>query len=220
MKRNYTMVLVVVLSVAMLIAGCGKEVPENDPQLLGRWKCTLDMTQQVNAYFEALQSQMEPVHAQSFQLDVYIEFLEDESYRCWVDGDQLDSEIDGLIETMSESVFAYMEQLILEQNGTAWTIDEILEAEGLSKTALVQELFPDDTIQTMKDEIQEAYGRTGRYAAAEGKLYTSAGPEYDVDAQVFCVYSVEKESLTMDHFFGADGENTMAETPMTFHRCA
>lgn len=212
MKKKLSALLCVVLVLSMLLTltGCSGD----KAKLVGKWKCEKDMAQIINEAVSAGdETAAEYLAIDEFKMIVYMEFKEDDTFAVYADEASLDAALTAMKDDLAEGMSNYMEDMLLEQTGMEMSIDDILQAAGMTMDDLLAEIVTDDMAVEMAAEVASE----GKFKAADGKLYTSAGLEYEVDPAVYETYTLDGDTLTLLEYVGDDadasGENVY---PMVF----
>lgn len=218
MRRYFTIALSVtlIMSVIMLLTGCASHSEKEN--ILGTWKCELDLTERINSDLSFDTSVISYSGTDQFKLDMYMQFRDDDTYKVWIAEESLDDAMDQLIQSMTADLFRYMEDLLLKEEDREMTIDEILESTGVSEDELVEQMFPQETRTALKTQIVGQFNKEGWFKAEEGKLFTSADLEHAVDSAVYEKYTLEGNVLTLHEYINPEGEYFLSMYPMEFHR--
>lgn len=218
MKKKISALLCIVLALTMILSlsACGSS--GDKAKLVGSWQCEKDLAQLINDQFAADEATAGLLNVDEFKLVIYMEFKDDDTYSMYVDEASIDAAMDNLVTCIVNGISQYMEDLVKEQTGYEMTIDEILEANGITMDDLVGALFTSEDLEALKDEIVGGMEQEGKYKAEEGKLYTSAGLEYEVDPTMYENYTLEGKTLTLLSFVGEGVGVDETIYPMVFNK--
>lgn len=76
-----------------------------------------------------------------------------------------------------------------------------------------------ETSLEMANYLNEEFAAEGNYETKDGKLYLSDGKEYQVDPEIYEVYTIEGDKMTFVESVGGDADDDMAELyPLEFQR--
>ena len=207
-KLSVLMCIVLVLSMLLTLTGCSGD----KAKLVGKWKCEKNMAQSFNAGVAAGDPTVaEYVALDEFNVVVYMEFYEDDTYSIYADEDSVRLAMETMKEDLVEGIGRYMEDLIFEQTGLTLPADQILEMAGMSMDDLLGQIVTDDLVDEMINEI----ATKGQFKAADGKLFTSAGLEYSIDPAVYETYTLEGDTLTVLEYVGGEDVD-VSIYPMVF----
>ena len=208
-KLSVLMCIVLVLSMLLALTGCSGG---DKAKLVGKWKCEKDLSESFNAGVAAGDPTVaEYVAIDEFKVVVYMEFYEDDTYSIYADQASVEDAIEAMKEELVDGISRYMEALILEETGMELPVEQILELAGLTMDDLLAQIITDDLVDEMVAEIDSK----GKFKAADGKLYTSAGLEYEVDPAVYETYTLDGDTLTILGYFGGDDVDSSVY-PMVF----
>lgn len=213
MKKKLSMLMCVALILSMLLALTGCSGGDKD-KLVGKWKCEADMGAIINEAMAAEdESIAEYLAVDEFKMVVYMEFHEDNTFAMYADTDSLNIAIEKMKEDLADGMGRYMEDMMMEQTGLEMSIDDILAATGMTMDDLMSQIAAED----MAEDVASEVAAEGKFKAADGKLHTSAGLEYEVDPSMYETYTLEGDTLTLLEYVGGD-ENEMGVNvyPMVF----
>ena len=144
-----------------------------------------------------------------------MEFREDDTFTMQVDGDSVEKSMEHLMDRVTDGMSRYMEDLMYEQTGVEMTVEEILASTDMTMEDLVAMMFPEASAAELKEQIAAEFSKEGRFKAEDGKLFTSAGIDLDVDTEVYVTYSLDSGKLTLLEYAGSDGSDELLY-PMEF----
>ena len=213
MKKKLSVLVCTVLVLSMLLTLTGCSGGDN-AKFVGKWKCEMDMAQVINdAVAAGDETAAEYLAIDEFKMVVYMEFNEDDTFKVYADEAALDAALAAMKEDLAAGMSKYMEDLMLAETGMELSIDQILEAAGMTMDDLLGQVITEDMAAQMAAEVSSE----GKFQAADGKLHTSAGLEYEVDPAVYETYTLEGDTLTLLEYVGED--ETLASNnvyPMVF----
>lgn len=208
-KRIVSVVLMLAMLLALTACGSGDEA-----KLVGKWKCEMDLAEQINEEMGLDEEMAQYLNFDSFEIVVYMEFTKDGTYSMYADKDVLEATMDEVLEDFADGMAEYLEAAILEQTGLEMSADEILAASGITMDDMMAQAFPED----MVDEIADGMKQEGKFEAKDGKLFTSAGLEYNVDPAVYETYELSGSTLTVTGYVGDDADEIFSVYPLTFSK--
>jgi hypothetical protein len=185
-------------------------------KLVGKWKCEKNMAKFFNdGIASGDPSLAEYIALDDFTIVVYMEFYEDDTYAIYADEDSVEDAIELMKEELVEDLSRYLEETILESTGLSLPVEQILEMAGLTMDGLMAEIVTDELV----DEMVDGIASKGKFKAEDGKLFTSAGLEYEVDPAVYETYTLEDDVLTLLEYVGGEEDAPdEAVYPMVFKK--
>ena len=200
MKRVMKKMVCVLVAAAMVLAliGCGSSSKNNDKEkFLGTWKVDVDLTDAFNDGFTEGMDQIDAAASEYFNVDkfdftVIFTFNDDGTYSMGVDDDSFNSSVDGVKESVKAGLTRYFEDMIVEM-GLDMSVDEVLEASGMSMEALIDaSLTPD-----MFGGVLEELNLSGKWKVENGKLYLTESADDDFDEEDFDYYEITEEGIKL-----------------------
>lgn len=211
MKKRIALLLCLVMVAAMCLCACSNE----KDAILGSWSGTMDMTEFVNAEMAAADPEMAAyMSLDTFELTFIMTFNEDDTYSMVLDEASAQAEIDVVADKMVQGVLNYMVDMLAEE-GVEMTAEEVLAMSGITTEDLKAEFMSSVNLEDMLVEVNSE----GNFEVKDGKLFTSEGLDYAVDPQVYEIYTIEGDTLTIDKGNSADSDGDFAY-PMTFTKIA
>ena len=206
-------ILSVILMLAILLSftACGSGDKE---KLVGTWKCEMDLAEQINTVMGLEEESAESLNFVSFTIVLYMQINEDDTYSLYADTDALEQTMEAAMASFAEGMTKYLEDMVLAETGIAMSADDILAASNTTMYEMLAEAFPEG----MVEELAEGMKQEGKFKAKDGKFYTSAGLEYEVDPAVYETYTLEGTTLTLLEYVGEDAGDTMNVYPMVFNK--
>lgn len=194
--RKLTAVLLAVL--LLLLSGCAEETSS----IAGKWIMQTGYAELIGAVPSnaELGELAGYVDFDSLQLTAVYTFHEDRTYTFKADVEQY---IRDCRDLWIGAINAYYTDQIAQRN-LAITVEEAWELDGVDVESLVD-----------AEAIREAFaqiGGEGNYRTADGKLFLSDGKEFRVDPDVYTVYEISGDTLTLLETIG--GESPV-EFPVT-----
>lgn len=214
MKKNMTKVLSVVLVLAMvlMLGGCGAS---DKDALLGTWQAKLDMTDLFNESLLAGTGEEMGAYmkVEDFTLTVNLTFNSDDTYAMVLDETALDATVAGLRSDLQAGLEQYFADYIAAA-GMEMSVEDMLAASNTSMEELMDQIVTQELIDTLVSDIASE----GKFKAKDGKLYLSAGLEYEVDPNVYETYELNGTSLTLKEYISTEEVDDITKSmyPMNF----
>jgi len=202
MKRILSLALALLLLFAF--SGCTKETDA----LIGTWEGELDDAAYLNqlirtSYGEAMAQYWT---IDSFPLPIVMTFREDGTYTQTVDQNKFAQSIELLRQTLRKGLVEFIQDLI-DASGEETTVDAVLESQGITVDSFLDEALSEEVINT----IIADYTFEGKFDAKEGKLFTSAGPEFNIDESIYETYEVTEDTLTLQSIVSGEDDARLDE---------
>lgn len=208
MKKTFALVLSVLLLVGLL-AGCGGA----DKEIVGTWETSLEMANYLNEEFEA-EGMQDYLNVSTFAVVMRFTFNQDGTYSCEADQAAFEQTVEGLKEEMKAGFVKYAEDMIADA-GMDMTAEELFAQMGTSLDDLINDSFSAEDLS----DVTDMAAAEGNYETKDGKLYLSDGKEYQVDPEIYEVYTIEGDKMTFVESVGGDADDDMAELyPLEFQR--
>ena len=241
LKKAVALLLVMVM--ALSLATCGGK-----SDIIGTWQGRVDMTELITdeldeSIEELLDSMDLPVELSNigdylgnFDPVFVCIFNADGTFSMKVDEASLDTELDEYKQGL-EGFFRYffaellsqtlVEMGLAEQINSEEELEAILgvsldeaisEAMGMELSAYVSEVIDEELGKT--EDIAELFNSEGKYKTKDGKLWLSAGLEYNVDPEIYDLYSITGgKTLTIEEGTPSQ-DNTSLLYPMVLQKTA
>ncbi len=210
MKKIVSALLVLALFGAMLLSlsGCGGNAP-----LAGAWEATIDMTEFINGQLG--DEEMEKyIKIEDFSLNYRMTFKEDGTYEAAVDEESAKKMYAKAKEAFKSGATAYL-QAMIDSAGGGYTVDDLLSLSGTTLDAMVDQAFSEENLNTMMESLTNK----GNYEAEEGKLYLSKSEDYAVDKEVYELFEISGNKLTIEKGTAEDVElDGFSIYPMEFEK--
>ena len=229
-RMKKLLALVLALALALSLAACGSARSD----IIGTWQGRVDMTDYIvskgDAGIGAVLSAMEadiPIESMEnylpeFALMCTYVFREDGTYTFTMDEASMQLVLEAYHAGV-EAYFRYFYAQVLCQTlvelGMAEQVNGVEELEailGVSLDEAISEMvgmeLRDFIGQIVDEELgtaQEMAGKInseGKYKAKDGKLWMSSGLEYDVDPELYALYSISGSTLTIEAGTVSQGE--------------
>ena len=230
MKKLLALLLVLVLALGLSLAACGGAKSD----IAGTWHGKVDMTEYIISKGEADIEAFLSDQGVDMPLDsignylpefapvcTYV-FREDGTYTFTMDEASMQLVLEAY-QAGVEAYFRYFYAQVLCQTlvelGMAEQVNGVEELEailGVSLDEAISEMvgmeLRDFIGQIVDEELgtaQEMAGkinREGKYKAKDGKLWMSSGLEYDVDPELYDLYSISGSTLTIEAGTVSQGE--------------
>ena len=192
MKKYLFSALAALLLISVLIGmtGCSSEADA----LVGSWEGEVNYARYFNegivvaAGEELAQYWM----VEDFSLTLVMTFRADGTYSMTVDQIKLEDTIANLKTKLTKGLTDYMRDLI-EASGSEMTVDEFMSTLDISVDELIDQTLGDQMINAMVADCTFE----GNYEVKDGKLYTSAGLDFSIDKNVYEVYEITQNTLTL-----------------------
>lgn len=176
LRRNILCTLLAV-SVLVVLSGCGGSGDSDREKFIGRWKYTLDMTDDVNEVIsQGAGDAAEYINIKSFEIDVLFTFNDDGTYYAAADEDSYKIATDNLKNDMIDSMTRYLEDIIAGM-GVSETVDGLLAGRGTT----MEDIIDGTMSPEMLDGILESTQSSGNWKTEKGILYLSDTLAEDAD---------------------------------------
>lgn len=207
--KNLKKVISIALVLMMIVAlsGCSNE----KAAVLGTWKAELNLADYINESMASEDAEIaEYLAIDSFCVTMVLTFSDDDTYSVHLDESDMGDALEQFKQDCRAGLERYLKDM-MDEMGLDMTIDELMEAMGMSMDELLDEAFTDEMVQDMLDSAKSE----GRFKVKDGKLYLSAGLNYDVDESIYGNYTVNGDKLTLLDYTGEEDE-FMGLYPVTF----
>lgn len=190
MKKTLAIVLSIVMLLALTLTGCSSEKDE----LIGTWMGSIDITDYMNeAFAESDPLAAEYLQISNFTIRYYLIFNEDDTCALEVDETDLEDSFNQMLVEIEEGLRRYLEDEIAAM-GVDMTVDEVMELSGTSLDQLMAESFTPDMYKEMVEEMESQ----GNFKVKDGKLMMSESLSTQPDPNVYELYSLAGNTLTID----------------------
>lgn len=233
-RMKKLLALLLVLALGLSLAACGSAKSD----IIGTWQGRVNMTEYIigrldRAYEEEFASGDDGVELTSIRdylgsfdpVYIYV-FNEDGSYALTVDEASLHDQIEEFktgLEAYSRYIYAELLSMTLVELGMAEQVNGVEELEAIMGVSLdeaisemvgmelrdyVSQIVDEEmgTAQTMAGKINSE----GKYKVKDGKLWMSSGLEYDVDPELYDLYSISGSTMTIEAGTVSQGEVALA----------
>lgn len=217
-KARKAAAVFLVLALVFSLSACGKS------EVIGTWQGKIDLTEEINSQVDAAMGSMSVLFGPDVQVPALADYLSDYSvtYVCTFneDGtfsftadeasieaslDRLKSSVSGFTRDLMFAALAYtcVEMGLAESVSTTEELEALLgisldeainEALGMSLDEFVAASMDAAlTAQTIREELDAQ----GKYEAKDGKLHMSQGPDEPVFPEIYDLYTVDKDTMTI-----------------------
>lgn len=210
MKKYIAIVLCLAMLAACLV-GCA---PKEQDALIGSWSGNVDLSDAINADFAQDENLAPHMHISGFRFQTTMTFYRNGTYSMQVDRSELEAVLESLVQQLSDGMEKYLEELVKEL-ALDMTVEEYLSSVGLSLEDLFADAYTEETIDKMLSDLEAE----GNFLVEEGKLFLSQSKQYAVNPNVWELYTVEGDKLTID-VSSEEADNPYAQLiyPMVFTR--
>ena len=213
--------LAMALLMVLALSACGGKKNE----LLGTWTTEVDMASiLVNEVDDNVDLDEQGIEVASYgdylgtlPLQITIELHEDGTYVQRVE----ESSVEAMKTKVFDATVDYYRDIFrqaiaaaLKENGvdadlsSEAAIEEVLGMSMDDAIAMAldsdMESFVHSVLDGMWDELSDDLTEEGKFKAEDGKLFLSAGKEYDVDPKVYHPYTLKDGVLTLEKLVGED----------------
>lgn len=180
--------ILLIASMLLMLFGCSGSGASDQKKLVGTWKATVDMTDLMNDSIQQGMGEADQVFDEYFQISkfdfvVIFTFRDDGTYSMSTDEAHFNNSINTIIEELKAGMRRYLEDMLTEQ-GLDMSLDELLAEEGTSIDALFDESLPPSMFDGMVDEFTV----TGKWKAAQGKLFTTESVNDSIENGSYDLY--------------------------------
>lgn len=219
MKRiRKAVALLMALVMIFVLAGCGKS------DVVGTWQADIDM---IDVLVESIDAELGNMdisfrdYADTFNFRLVVEFKEDGTYCQTVDEEAFNASVADLRSAIIDfynDFFVYLLVDTYTQMGVTEDLssqealeefigmsldDAIQESMGMSMDEIVDMVISEMTVENLLGG--EALAE-GKYKTSGGKLYMSAGLEYNVDPNCYELYEIKDGVMTVSEGQGSTEE--------------
>ncbi len=218
MKKIVGKLLAVIMVAAMLLSlsGCVNIMDilgsSEEKKLMGKWEATVEMKDAINEELASDGEGLEYLLVDSFKLKLVMHLNEDNTYSVYADESSAKEAFEGLRSEWIQGLKKYLEDEIKKQ-GLDMTVEEVLNLSGTTIEAMLDEAITDEVLEEMLEDIN----LEGNFEAKDGKLYMSAGYDYDVDEKSYESYELKGDTLTLlDYTSDDDDDDGWGVYPIEF----
>lgn len=202
MKKVIAIALALMMTV-VLMTGCSLM---EQAKLVGTWEAEVDLSEAISQEILGEVGDLgEYFTVADFKVTYIMELKSDSTYTTTLDEASVATAFDALMEDLMDGMVEFLEAEI-ENSGLDMTVEEMLTASGSSLDTLKEELKASLEEEDVVEELIEETSEEGRFKVADGKLYMSAGLEYNVDENVYDTYTLDGDKLTLVEHVGEDAE--------------
>ena len=206
--------LIAVLAMLFTLTGCSEK-----QKLVGNWKADVNFAQNFEKSLgdsEEAQEMLKFINFNDFAtLSFLLTFSKDGTYSMQFDESSVDTFVSRFRETLGSALTSYLEDKLAAE-GLDMSAEEVFAMMGTTKEALLDEYFNEDSVEQLIDDCGEL--KEGNYDAKDGKLYLSDSLDAAIDENVYDIYQLDGDRLTLLESFGSDDPDGFAESlyPITF----
>lgn len=212
MKRTISLILIAVLLFCS-IAGCSKE----SDALIGTWQGEVNYAEYFNQGLQSVAGEglAEYWAVETFNITLILTFRADGTYSMTVDRDKLNNTIEELKKKLTKGLRNFIEDLI-DASESDMSVDEFMTSLDMDMNAMIEEAVGPEIVEALINECTYE----GNFTVKDGKLYTSAALAYQVDVNMYEVYEVTQNTLTLMSVVGGDGNSLLNDAlyPITLLR--
>ncbi len=193
--------LLALLLVLASLAGCGAN---DNAKFVGVWNTSLEFAPLFNQMFagdEDMPELDEYIKVDSFPIGMVFTFNEDGTYSIKGDEAVITESMKSLRDTVTNGLRKCLEDMIKEQ-GVNISLDELFAQQGTTLDDMTKDILNENEISN----VASAMEGSGKYNAADGKLYQSESTDADPDADDGYMLYEFKEDGTIQLDLPADGD--------------
>lgn len=205
MKKRVLSVFVAAMLMLTMLTACGSK---RDDGLVGEWTCKMDFASYINEGLASEPDLAEHMALDEFILEIKLSLNEDGTYKMHADTEANQAAYEDLKEQLKEGMTSYLTSVAEEAD---MTLDEVLSAAGTTVDELLDEAFG----QEVYEEIVGNMEASGKWDAADGKIYMTDGTEGKIDKSTYETYTLSGDTLTITG--SSDGSDTEMY-PMEFKK--
>ncbi len=201
MKKRIAMILALVIVASLALVGCGKGGNDKDA-LVGTWSGKVDITGIFNDEIMAsLGSDAEGLEGyKDLAMTINLDLKADDTYTMAMDEAGTTELMESIKAQTKDILLAYMEKMIKDM-GVDMTVEEAMEAAGISVDELMDEMFGADGLD-VADLMEEI---SGKYMVKGGEIYLSEGSDEPEDV-IPNPYKLDGNKLTIEADKLSDGD--------------
>lgn len=209
MKKQVSLFFGLIISVLMmfLMAGCGESAT-----IEGTWANEIDSTEMLVSYLGIEEDLSEYIKIDKFVVTMNVTFNEDGTYKMKVDEKTTKESFLAARDIVSDGLRKYLEDTI-KNEGYDITVEEFLEFAETDFDTLINDYINDGIINQMVNIMQNE----GKYKVEENKLYMTETADSEFDDEVYQVFTLTEDTLTLTESFGNESENN-SDYPKVFKR--
>lgn len=173
----------------VVIVGILSEITAGEKEkFYGTWVAEVDCSDLLNESLSQDDEELaEYITVEDFTMNLVLTFSEDDTYDWEIDEDSVEKSVEKLKSDMADGMTRYFEDM-LKDEGIDMSVDEMLESLGVSMDEYLSEMIDTDTIMAAYEDQE------GKFDAEKGKLYMSAGLDFQPDYDVYEEYEFNGNS--------------------------
>lgn len=195
--------------IAIIVTALGKKDPAK--QFYGNWNTTADFTQELKDNMGEVKDYISDDF--KFELTLNFTFNEDGTYKMQIDEDKLSVTMDDFKAELKQVILKYFKAT--NSTYAKYSDKELIALfnkvmEG-GYDAYVDQLFKDEIdVQSLRD----SYNVEGKFKVDDGKLFLSAGKEYEVDESAYFIYELKSDNEIVFNDYIINGKSDDSNLPM------
>ena len=210
MKKIISMMLTALMLLGL--TGCGATDAE---KMVGTWSTEINISSVIE---ESLELYEEYFDFSDLVVVMTMTFNEDGTYSSGITEEDAQVLVDDVMSEIESNIVKLLEDQIADQ-GLSITVDEMLAFAGMTLddfTTAITEAFEQ---QDLVGVLVEQSASEGKYDAKDGKLYLSAGLDYEVDESMYDTYELDGDTLTLlENVGGEEAEFMLEAYPLVMTR--
>ncbi|MBQ8857055.1 MAG: hypothetical protein IJ024_02800 [Lachnospiraceae bacterium] len=210
MKKIISMMLTALMLLGL--TGCGATDAE---KMVGTWSTEINISSVIE---ESLELYEEYFDFSDLVVVMTMTFNEDGTYSSGITEEDAQVLVDDVMSEIESNIVKLLEDQIADQ-GLSMTVDEMLAFAGMTLddfTTAITEAFEQ---QDLVGVLVEQSASEGKYDAKDGKLYLSAGLDYEVDESMYDTYELDGDTLTLlENVGGEEAEFMLEAYPLVMTR--
>lgn len=210
MKRRLVATLLVLTVLCALLAGCGENAAA---KLEGTWSTSIEMKDYFNEGLEGTGLE-DYLAVDTFPLTANYIFKSDGTYAVKMDTGALQDVLESVKGRLRDGMYRYAKDMI-DAEGLGISEEELFQLMGLDLDALIEEFSNEINV----DEVEKSMSTEGNYKVRGDKIHLSDSLEHLVDPEVYDLYELEGDTLTIrDHVGGETNAMVDAMYPMVLKK--
>ena len=194
------------VSMVFVLFGCGNSGAGDKEKFIGTWNAKVDMTELFNDNFQQGMGESgvdlaDYFNIDRFELTMIFTFNEDGTYSIVVDEGLLSNTFENVKSDLKDGMTSYFEDMIAAE-GVDMSLDEMLDYLGTTLDELIDESIGDD----LYDEIAEEFAVSGKWDAANGKLYMTESVSEDIDKNTYDLYEITSGGIKLSEPEGVEDD--------------
>lgn len=188
MKKTFASLLGVVLLLGLLLSLWGCRAKEN---IVGTWEGTLDFSKAFSqGVTEGDEEAGQYFNITGMNLTVRMTFRKNGTYTVSVDEKSAKAAFRDIESQLAAGMRAYIGSLL---EGTGMSVDDALAQSGTTVEEMIGVFCDEEAVAAMISLLK----REAKYKVENGKLFSSDGPDDEIDESKFQPYSVSGNELRL-----------------------